>query len=326
MIFKELKGNRSYGWGANPGRKASQQVQVVTDDPAIGPMSVLLAMGLEAGQPYREPLEAPQRYDYGLFLTDVDVAETADDGRQWVATLTYSQSDWKQQQGEGAQASAFIANPLEAPPSVRWSTESREEAVTLDRNGTPVLNSAGDPMDPTITRTVSNPVVTIERMLPAFDPDLILTYKDRVNSSAWMGYPAGTVLCKDITADRVFDADWGYMWRQSLVFSIKPIIVAESPDPDAPWQTDTDVISPGHAVQALDAGKRHRKDGKLEQIMIDDAPVSDPVYLQEDGTYDPEGDPHYLVFDVFDEAEFADLNLPADLLSASGGGGQAGGV
>jgi hypothetical protein len=334
IAVKEVKGSRRGGWNAQGGRTYSLNVQVITDDPTIGVRAALRSVGVDAGAYYKSPLASPNEWDYGAWLNNIEAAEASTDGKQWLVTLSYGTLNWQELNGgaQGDSASTFTANPMQAPPTVRWSSETEEVVVNLDRNGVPVLNTAGDPLQGGLTRPKSTPICTITRMLPAFDPNWLLDYKDHVNKSEWQGFPAGAVLCKDMTADRVYLNDYGYSWEQTITLAFRSIIVAESPNPDAPWETDTDVIEPGWAVQVLNAGLRQRvpdpaHSGQflVKQILIDGSPTSSEVYLTKDGTFDPNGDPNYLTFDIYDEVEFSGFDLPDDLFSKTAASSPVGG-
>lgn len=329
ITVTDIGGTRRGGWSVDGGRTYSLGVRVGTGDPSIGPRAALMSIGVGAGSTYRFPLTGPAtEWDYAAFLNSVEVADEDRDGKGWTCTLEYKPFDWRSLSGgsgDGSNASAFLANPLNARPLLKWSSSTEEIACTHDRYGNPILNTAGDPFDPPLTRPYSTPIATITRTLATFDPDWIVQYKDHVNASTWMGNPAGTVLCKEINADAVYDADWGWMWSQTLEFAFRPIIILAVGTPSKPWILKNAVLLAGWAKQILNAGLRQLVSGAVKPINIDNAPISQPVPLKSNGTYDPAADPVYLTFDIYETAEFADFNLPADLFSASAGGSPVGG-
>lgn len=318
IIVTERKGERSAGWNLQGGRSYTLVCRVETDNPLIGPRSAMMAVGVEAGAFYRFPLSGTAvEWDFAAYLTAIDAREVSEDGKSWDVTLSYSQTSPQDQaggSGGGAMPGAFILSPFNIKPSVQWGSETEDVARTHDRDGEPILNTAGDPFDPPILVPVSNPVATIQRNLTSYDGSWVGSYKDHVNKSPWMGYPPNTVLCRDITGESVHDTDWGWYWRVTYQFAFRPI-----------WVKGGKVIQPGWSAQVLNAGMRQLKDGELEQILVQGVPASSPVPLKEDGSEaKPDDDPHYLTFDVYPEAEFDDLDLPPDLFSRSsipGGGG-----
>lgn len=334
IIVEEIKGSRKAGWTPQGGRSYSLAVQVLTDDWAIGPRAALRSVGIDAGAHYAHPIGAPNEWDYGAFLNGIEATEDGDTGKKWIVNLTYGTINWQELQGgkDGDSAATFTSNPFSAPPTVRWSSESEEVAVTLDKYGTPILNAAGDPFSPPLTKVKSTPICTITRLLPSFDPAWLTQYKDHVNSDVWMDFPAGVVLCKDMTADRTYINDYGYAWEQTITLAFRQIVTASAPNPDAPWKTDTDVIEAGWATQVLNSGLRQRvpdpvNTGKylIKPVMADGAPVGDEVVLKPDGTYDPNADPNYLVFDLYEEVDFSGFDLPTDLFSKTAASSPVGG-
>lgn len=318
IIVDEIKGTRRGGWSADGGRSYSLAVRVQTGDPTIGVRAALRSVGVDAGAYYRFPLAgAATEWDYGVWLNSIEATDEDEDGKSWIVSLGYKQVDWAGQaggSGGGSDAAGFVANPLNIPPSVRWSSESEELACTHDRNGNPIRNSAGDPFDPPLAIPVSTPVATVTRNLATFDPTWIDAFKDHVNSTAWMGFPANTVLCKDIGADRQYDADFGYYWAVTYEFAFRPI-----------WVDGSIIIQPGWSTQVLSAGLRQLVGGAVKQILIDGAPTSSPVALKSDGSWDPAADPVYLTFDLLPEVDLAGLDLPSDLFSVATLGSPVGG-
>lgn len=330
ITVEELKGGRRAGWDVDGGRRYTLQVRVTTGDPMVGPRAALLAVGVGAGSTYRSPLFTPaSEYDFGCYLNSIEDEEEDGDGKSWRVTLGYKQYDWTKQnggEGSGANPSAFQANPVNAPPLIKWSSETEEVACTHDRNGQPILNSAGDPFDPPLTRPLSTPIATITRTLSSFDPNWINQFKEHTNNATWCDFPADTVLCKDLTADKVYDPDWGVLWPQTIVLAFRPIVTTDTTDPSTPWVTKTSTLLAGWNQQVLNAGFRQKVGTVLQQIRTDGAPAPTPALLKADGTAAaPSDDPVYLTFETREQADFSLFNLPADLFSATAGSSPFGG-
>jgi len=314
--INELAADRSANWSVSGGRNYTVTLDVTTDDQTIGPQAVLLWLELSPGTHYRFPLTtSASEQDLGAFLQSVKV-DTIESGFEHRVTLEFgpynSQIDGS---ATGPLVSQWILSPFEAPPTVRWSSSSEDFACTHDRDGKPILNKAGDPFDPPIQIPISTPIANVTRVLKAFDPAFITVFKDSVNETEWLGWAPESVLCQEITADKYYDADWGYLWNVSYQFSFRPSAVDMT--------SHGIVIDPGWAVQVLNAGLRQKKLKDAEhmiyekrQIMIDGSPISSPENLDENGKY-PADEPVYLSFSVRRTAEFALLGLPFDLFSAS---------
>ncbi|OJW12667.1 MAG: hypothetical protein BGO49_24925 [Planctomycetales bacterium 71-10] len=199
--------------------------------------------------------------------------------------------------------------PWLAYPSLKWSSEDSEFYPTHDRTGKPILNSAGDIFDPSPSIPLPTPIATITRVEQGFLPIWITQFKGTVNAAPWMGFPAESVLCKDITADSSTDSDWGILYNVTYTFAFRPPILASD---------GVTIMVAGWDAFIANVGKRQLVDGKREEIRDKDGQsISDPVPLQlVDGTYD-EDDPktYYLRFPVYPTSDFSYFNFPANLFS-----------
>lgn len=311
LSIKEYAGERGANWSVQSGRTYRITLDVLTDDELIGPRAIQLALGLSPSSTYRFPITTTKtEEDLGSYLQGVEV-QTLEGGLQHKVLLSFAPYDFKVDGGaDNPQAASWIMAPFAAPPTLRWGSSSEDFAVTHDRDGVAILNTVGDPFDPPIQLPVSIPVLTVSRVLKSFDPTWITYFKDSVNGAEWLGWPLESVLCQEITADRFYDADWGWLWRQETQFAFRPSLVVEG-------ATET-TVDPGWAVQILNAGMRAKlPGGEVGAVRIDGQPISKPVPLSADGRYLPAEDPHYLSFNVRRTADFSLLDLPDDLFTAS---------
>lgn len=311
ISVKETKTGRGAAWSVQGGRTYEVELYVQTDDADIGPRGVILGLGLAPAALYRFPITTTAtEVDPAAFLQSVTVGDFDEDGLGCKVKLSYAPYDAKTEGGAtGAAADSWIVSPFSAPPTLRWASEDEDLAVTHDRAGEPILNKAGDPFDPPLVVPFSTPVATVTRVEKSFDPEWITYFKNSVNSAEWLGWPAESVMVKDITGDRVYDPDWGWLWNVSYTFAFRPKLIAAD---------DETVIQAGWSPQVLNAGLRELKDGQKKPIEFDGAPSSSPVPLKNDGSRaSPTDDPVFLVFDVFRSSDFDLLNMPTNLFTAS---------
>jgi hypothetical protein len=309
LTINETKLSGRSSWTIEGGRTYTLQVRVITDDKRIGPRTAMLACNIGVGSPFRYPLDDPGEFDYGSTLVGISAEKEGEDGLSYIVTMEFG--PYKPLEQSGAENdNTFTMNPLLVPPTVRWSSETVEIACTHTRDGKLIANVNKDPFDPPLTRPQTIPLATVSRVLASFDPNWIAAYQGCVNAFDWLGYPAGTVMLKEISADKTFNADWGWLWSQTLVFAFRPIRYADD---------GTTLIEAGWSEMVLNAGLREKKAGVVKQIIIDGSPISSPVALTSKGEYDPSGDQGYLVFDVLPTLDFSVLGLPEDLFSQSGG-------
>lgn len=305
VSIEETKESGGFQW-APEGRHYNLELRVRTDSPAVGPKAVVEAADIGLGAYYRFPLFAPTETDLAAILTGVTVDKEGDDGLSWRVRMTFGPRQAQPQQG----GNSLTINPLLTPPTVRWHSERMEIACTYDRDGKIIANVIGDPFDPPLTRPYTIPIVTIQRTLAEFDPSWIFGFQDHVNDGDWMGFPAGTVLCKELTGDRTWNNDFGWLWQQTLVFGFRPIRAS----------TDGNLIEAGWSELILNTGLREKVAGVIRKVVDDDgSPVSTPVPLTSKGKYDPEDEQGFLQFDLYPTADFAFFELPEDLFTISGG-------
>lgn len=298
------------GWTLDGGRTYSAELQVETDGPNVGARAVLDALNLFADTSYRWPLAiASTESDARCLLSSVKVSSTSADRKQWKAVLEFQPRSWEGDD-KGPVDENGNRDPFAAPPALRARAEEEEVAVTIDAEGTPILNSAGDPFDPPMSVMVPSVVFEVSRLERTFDPALIADLQGRVNASTWLGFAAGSSLCKSIAASREWRDDvgeaGGWAWSVDYTMAYRE-----------PVEGDDGVVLPGWAAVVLDAGYRQKVGSDRKQILVDNAPASSPVPLKTDGTAAlPTDAPNYLTFKVYPEADFAALDFPADLFTA----------
>jgi hypothetical protein len=307
------------------GRYYTVEAVAVVDDIATGPKAIrdyLATQGYTAGAAYKWPLDSPTETDLASYLQRVDVDTETEDGLQYRVRLSYGPRNVRDDgpaQGDGLVN--WVMAPWETPPELAWTSEEEEVHLGFDRDGNPLLNTAGDPFDPTIPTRISTPILKVTRtQRPPFLPAWITTYKNVVNDAEWQGFPAESVLCRDITADRIWDADHGKLWRTTYTFAFRPSVLASD---------GTTVLIPGWASRTQNTGRREIvyqmveglpiSTGKLRKITDEDGqPVADPVPLAEDGTPLAAGDDViYKLFNMYPKVDFGYFNFPADMLDGS---------
>lgn len=299
------------GWSLSGGRTYTCTLRVETDDPATGGKAVIDALNLFDAMAYRWPLtaETPTESDARCLLADVDAEPTSGDRKQWRATLRFESRTWDGRQ-EAIGPDGRL-DPFAVPPALRSYGEDEEFGLAYARDGAPILNSAGEPFEQ--VPTIALPVVTYEvsRLERTFDADLIAAIQGRVNASAWLGFPAESVLCRAINSERTWSADaGGWAWATTYKFAIKRSLVS--------LEASGIKIRPGWRLQVLDCGFRELVGGELVAIMDkSNAPVAAPVNLNGSGARLPaSGTPVYKEFDIYPTADFSALDMPEDLFTA----------
>jgi len=216
--------------------------------------------------------------DYGALCTKRDFKRKKGT-TVWEAALDYATKHLDEEQQK--------KNPLERPPEVSWEGERLEEVADLDRNGNPILNTAGQPYDPPLMRDYKLRTLVYTRNEAAYDDAQARAYEDLINTDPFLGEAAYKWRVLDINARRAFEEGvkfWVVTYR--IQFKKKG------------WRRK--VMSQGF------------KDATGKEILDDHGNrPSEPWKLDAAGSpIKAAGAPgHTQTFEVFDEGPFAPLNI-----------------
>lgn len=108
-------------------------------------------------------------------------------------------------------------NPLNHAADVSWDSEEVREALTKDLDNKPILNTAHQRYETTIEAVRRRRVITIVKNLATWNDSIAVAYEETVNSAGFLGYAAGTVMCKKISARRVFSSNM-YYYQVTFIF------------------------------------------------------------------------------------------------------------
>lgn len=311
ITFNDVYGGSSGGWTLQDGFSYSVDVQAVVDpgDPVPGAKAVMEATGLAWNATYRYPIASTAtETDARAYLQSVEVSPASETGRVFKVNLKFGRYNANQ---EAVDPDTGVKDPFSEPPTLRGRGEEVEVAVAYDNAGNPVLNSAGEPFANAPTISLPTLVFEVSQLRRTFDPSLITSLQGHVNDAEWQGWPAGSVLCKSVTASRTWNSDTdSWAWDTSYEFAMREPIESGGVD-----------VLPGWTLQILDCGYSAKDGTNPNKLILDKtgATVSDPVPLDgAGGRLDPADDPVYLEFAVYPEASFATLlpDLPPDLFSA----------
>jgi len=109
--------------------------------------------------------------DAFAWCTDLSI-DPATPWRGWTATAEYTT---ERQMAE---------DPVNDAAAINWNSEQFQRPAIFDKNGSGIVNSAGDPFDPPNMMDDSRRVVSVTKNLIAV-PSWILTYQDAVNSDVF---------------------------------------------------------------------------------------------------------------------------------------------
>lgn len=183
--------------------------------------------------------------------------------------------------------------PESKPPTIRWSGETEEEVLEKDAvTGLPVQTDAEEPI--IITTPFVCPVLEIKRYEAyPFDPDVMLAYVHKTNSTGFWGAPAGSALMLPMEVDEETIEKIKYaVVTYRIKFKIKPGIAE-------PWM-----------ARVLHHGFKYRKNaGEKPTIFMDKHGNPATINLTNGIGTKKEGLPDYLEFNRFTKANFNALSL-----------------
>ncbi len=110
-------------------------------------------------------------------------------------------------------------NPLKEPAEVSFSSTSTDGEVDEDIDGNPIVTVNGEPISG-VTMPFVDLKANVSKNIAAFNPISIYIYGNAVNSTTFMGFPAGVVRCAGISAKQNRGDDFSY-WTVSVEFEFR---------------------------------------------------------------------------------------------------------
>ena len=216
------------------------------------------------------------------------VKKTAKQGqsrRHWIVDVNYSTDLSKIERTDA---------PLEETPEIGWSFASTQVVVEKDRNGAAIVNSAGQPFNPPLTRERYALVLNYSSNVANYDPIVALDYMDTVNNAPFYGAQRGQCRLVKWEAQRkvtAIDGAPAFYWNQ---------------------QIEIHFLRQGWAEELLDRGPKEKVNNQLVGASDPDSGLSDTEARLLDGNgrfLSPGGEPVYRSFDILEERNFATLGI-----------------
>lgn len=205
--------------------------------------------------------------------------------------------------------------PLDEPTLVRFGFAGGDEPIDVDADGLPIGTSAGEVFDPGVSVGTNDWFVEMVRNEATFNSNIALNYKDVVNSSTFLGLPAGTWKIRGIEADQQTFGDSLIYWRVTYTIDGRKPQAASykvGPGVGAARYTLTADTPPWYR-RVRNVGL-YEINGSGAQVRITDAngdAITTPVPLELDGSRRTDiENPLWLSFKVYEEKSYAPLGLP----------------
>ena len=216
-------------------------------------------------------------------------------GQEWVISLNYTTEQTNINNGGDAE---------DFKTDVQFSKWTYQRVVTKDKEtGEDVVNKAGEPFDSPVVEEISCPVVSVTRRKTAPNMEIIQNIGS-INSVAFtlvgIEIPKYCAQLSDYRVDRNQDQDGNAFYTQTFEFKLN---FNKSKDTG-------DTI--GFKAEVANVGFNYTDGTKLQEIKIQNSPVTTPQFLDASGGYSTTSPPtpNYIQFVINDLFNFKTYNLP----------------
>lgn len=268
--------------------------QVVTDSPLDGPVTARDAPGIPV---INSPYLFGTDFDYGAFAKEYSIqykSNPDDHKRLWLVTVRYDTEPIRRGEDE------YLNDPIDEPPIIGGSFLTDRVAITSDKDGNPVANSAGDQFEE-LERDRSNLTLTIQKNFDEWDLTRHNEFIDTVNSTTFFTLSARKWRLTNIRTQQLFRGDSTTPYYQVMFEFVANYDTWDFKPADRGWY----YLSTGNEKLAFRDAKGFQLNapGLLDGSGGQLASTSNVVYFDGAG-----GNPS--AFRVYPEKDFADLGIP----------------
>ena len=228
-----------------------------------------------------------------LSLQSIDAESIS--GQEWIISLSYTTEQTNVNNGGDAE---------DFKTDVQFSKWTYQRVVTKDKEtGDDVVNKAGEPFDSPVVEEISCPVVSVTRRKTAPNMEIIQNIGS-INSEAFklvgIDIPKYCAQLSDYRVDRNQDQDGNAFYTQTFEFKLN---FNKSKD------TNETI---GFKAEVANVGFNYNDGTKLQEIKIQNSPVTTPQFLDATGGYSTTSPPtpNYIQFVINDLFNFKTYNLP----------------
>lgn len=153
---------------------------------------------------------------------EVNPARDPENIKTWrvAAIYRYYEAD----ENKSGQTDKAVQEKVDEPPSIRSGCAYEEAPLYADRDGNPVVNSAGDPFAERPTGRRKIPWVEITRFEPDGGAIIAPRWDDTVNGDPFWSCEPGQIKIEEIRAERLakqLKEGWLYYWRVTYMFQFR---------------------------------------------------------------------------------------------------------
>jgi len=216
-------------------------------------------------------------------------------GQEWIISLSYTTEQTNVNNGGDAE---------DFKTDVQFSKWTYQRVVTKDKEtGDDVVNKAGEPFDSPVVEEISCPVVSVTRRKTSPNMEIIQNIGS-INSVAFtlvgIEIPKYCAQLSDYRVERNQDQDGNAFYIQTFEFKLN---FNKSKD------TNETI---GFKAEVANVGFNYTDGTKLQEIKIQNSPVTTPQFLDATGGYSTTSPPapNYIQFVINDLFNFKTYNLP----------------
>jgi len=213
-----------------------------------------------------------------------------------------------------------MENPLAETPETQWLSITSSKSVSIDANGKPITNSAGEPIYNLLQQESHDEVLRRRFNAESFNPILVGEYRGKINSDVFLGRPPGT--CK-LAVYNVTEKKTGPFWYYEIEIEIHIRYAGWEEEYEDKGKRETIGTETAYyyywdseGVKRFSHSAVVPKYQTITETMTDengdeiDIPISEPVFLDGNGNRLPEGmEPVLLTAQLRQEREFALLGI-----------------
>lgn len=210
----------------------------------------------------------------------------------WDANLTYRTPEFDQNDPDPNNA-----YPWDQPTKVDYFDVSETGPVEEDVNGDPIATVNNEQYEG-LTREYEDVGISLKRAFLTFTGPSYYTYRGRVNSDEFLGFPAGTLRITSIVANEADHDGQKYYDVTVKIAARKPIRTTD----DKAWYLR--VLHQGYYVRAAANDPPERATVRHNEYAVK------PVYLDDDGLKLADGaTPVWKEYEIYESVAFSGMNF-----------------
>lgn len=212
-------GGAPYDWSENTDEEGHRDYSVLwlvqTDGPSYGPEDAMFCPGLPAPGASLNIGNCVDAYAYYQRKGSAKLKS-----RDKHRSIFIVQTDFSTRPVRRCETSRW-ESPLLEPHEVRGDADAFTREATVDKDGDPILNAAGQRFrGPAVQIEDGWPTIEVKQNVSWVNLTILGQYRYAVNASSFWGCNARTIKCKRIAWERVLYGTCSYYFRVTTTFQL----------------------------------------------------------------------------------------------------------